>query len=276
MASFLQLSNRNKNYSNILHITDTHLFSKDNNVLLGVNSNASFSSVITEIKRRNKIFDLIVATGDFVQDGSKEAYIRFATNIRKFNTPCVWLAGNHDNYIFMQDVFSNYQLASNKIVLLGDKWLIVLLNSQVMGCAYGFLSKSELNFFKNALQSYPDREVLVFLHHHPIKSGCNWLDQHILKNSDKLEQIIQNNPKIKGLGWGHIHQNQKYIWHNCLAFSTPSTCVQFKPGSYDFQLSSDDAPGWREIVLNIDGSIQTNVYRIHNNHFKPDLSQNGY
>lgn len=276
MESLLQLPIQDANCGKILHITDSHLFADDSDSLLGVNSNASFLAVIDEIKHQNRHYDLIVATGDFVQDGSKRAYQRFAEEIKTLAVPCVWLAGNHDVYPYMQEVFNDYQLAANKVVLLGDKWLIVLLNSQVVGQAYGVLPESELMFLQNALTSHPDRAAMVFLHHHPIPSSCHWLDQHILKNNADLELIIKNNSMIKGLGWGHIHQQQEQIWHNCKAFSTPSTSVQFKPGCYNFQVSDQDAPGWREISLNQDGSLSSQVYRISNNQFLPDLSKNGY
>lgn len=276
MAPLLQLPINNDTHSEILHITDMHLFANDSDRLLGVNSNASFLSVIDEIKSRNKQYDLIVATGDFVQDGSKKAYQRFASQIKDFAMPCVWLAGNHDNFAYMQEVFNNYQLIENKVVLLGNKWIIILLNSQVVGQAYGFLSQSELDFLQHTLDYYSDRNALVFLHHNPITSSCHWLDQHILKNSVELEKIIQSHSMIKGLGWGHIHQQQDLKWHDCMVFSTPSTCVQFKPNCDKFQLSDQDAPGWREITLNVDGTLKTEVYRISNNRFLPDMSINGY
>lgn len=276
MESLLTLQILNQYCAKILHITDTHLFENENGALLGVKSNASFLSVINEIKRSNKKYDLIVATGDFVQDGSKKSYARFAEQIKQFNTPCVWLAGNHDNFSYMQEVFSSYQLAKNKVVMLGDNWLIVLLNSQVVGQAYGLLPKSELQFLEKALLAHTDKNAMVFLHHHPIDSGCHWLDEHILKNRDELEKIVQKFTSIKGLGWGHIHQQQDHVWHNCQAFSTPSTCFQFKPNCYDFQLANDDAPGWREIILNENGSIVSSVFRIADNQFLPDVSQKGY
>jgi 3',5'-cyclic-AMP phosphodiesterase len=276
LESLLTLQTQNRHSANILHITDTHLFSDDDGVLLGVKSNVSFLSVIDEIELSQKKYDLIVATGDFVQDGSKRAYARFAEQIIRFDTPCIWLAGNHDNFSYMQEVFSNYQLLENKIVSLGDSWLIILLNSQVVGQAYGLLSESELQFLENTLIAHTDKNVLIFLHHHPINSGCHWLDEHILKNSEQLEKILQNFSNIKGIGWGHIHQQQDHIWHNYHAFSTPSTCFQFKPNCYDFQLSKEDAPGWREIILSQDGTIESKVFRIANNQFAPDLSQNGY
>lgn len=276
MASLLTLQIQNKHCANILHITDTHLFADEDGALLGIKSNASFLSVINEIKRGNRKYDLIVATGDFVQDGSKKSYARFAEQIKQFNTPCVWLAGNHDNFSYMQEVFSNYQLAENKVVSLGDNWLIVLLNSQVVGQACGLLPQSELQFLEKTLLAHTDKNVMVFLHHHPISSGCHWLDEHILKNSNELEKIVKKFPSIKGLGWGHIHQQQDHVWHNCHAFSTPSTCFQFKPNCYEFQLSNDEAPGWREITLNEDGTIESSVFRIADNLFLPDVSQKGY
>lgn len=276
MESLLTLQIQNKHCANILHITDTHLFADEDGALLGIKSNASFLSVINEIKRGNRKYDLIVATGDFVQDGSKKSYARFAEQIKQFNTPCVWLAGNHDNFSYMQEVFSNYQLAENKVVSLGDNWLIVLLNSQVVGQACGLLPQSELQFLEKTLLAHTDKNVMVFLHHHPIDSGCHWLDEHILKNSNELEKIVKKFPSIKGLGWGHIHQQQDHVWHNCHAFSTPSTCFQFKPNCYEFQLSNDEAPGWREITLNEDGTIESSVFRIVDNLFLPDVSQKGY
>lgn len=276
MESLLTLQIQNKYCANILHITDTHLFADEDGALLGIKSNASFLSVINEIKRGNRKYDLIVATGDFVQDGSKKSYARFAEQIKQFNTPCVWLAGNHDNFSYMQEVFSNYQLAENKVVSLGDNWLIVLLNSQVVGQACGLLPQSELQFLEKTLLAHTDKNVMVFLHHHPIDSGCHWLDEHILKNSNELEKIVKKFPSIKGLGWGHIHQQQDHVWHNCHAFSTPSTCFQFKPNCYEFQLSNDEAPGWREITLNEDGTIESSVFRIADNLFLPDVSQKGY
>lgn len=276
MESLLQLPTKNKNYGKILQITDTHLFADGSHTLLGVNSNASFLAVIDEIKNSNRIYDLIVATGDFVQDGTKEAYEYFAQQITSLNTPCVWLAGNHDNYDYMQSIFANYRLVDNKVVLLSDKWIIILLNSQVEGYAYGFLPDSELVFLRKNLDRYSDRKVLIFLHHHPIKSMCHWLDQHILKNNIELGKIIQTYPQIKGIGWGHIHQRQDHLWNACKAFSTPSTCVQFKPNSYDFGLADKDTPGWRELTLNNDGTFETEVYRIDDNRFIPDLSQIGY
>lgn len=276
LQSYLTLPLIHQHLGRILHITDTHLFDKDQGTLLGIHSNKSFVAVMDEIEKHSSRFDLIVATGDFVQDGSKKGYQRFAERIIKFDAPCVWLAGNHDNFQLMQSTFNSYHLAENKVVLLGDNWIIILLHSQVVGQAYGFLAPSELNFLQKVLHDNPARSAIVFLHHHPIISGCDWLDKHALKNSNDLEHIIQSHSQIKGLGYGHIHQQQDNMWHTCQVFSTPSTCVQFKPNCHNFTLSDVDSPGWREISLTVEGKVESVVQRIDNHLFLPDMSQGGY
>lgn len=259
----------------ILHITDTHLFADEDGLLLGINTNASFDAVINEIKQHGEHFDLIVATGDFVQDSSQLAYLRFAKSIKQFSAPCVWLAGNHDNCDNMRFIFKQQNLPDNKVVLLGEKWLVIMLNSQVEGKTYGQLSSQELALLKNTLAMYPDRFAMVFLHHHPIMSQCHWLDNHCLINHTEFINLINQYPNIKGIGWGHIHQKSHHRLSHCQAFSTPSTCVQFKPLNHDFQVAND-LPGWRIIDLQRAGEIETKVQHLENIIFHPDMSQSGY
>ncbi|RKS87059.1 Icc protein [Orbus hercynius] len=269
----ISLSQRDNN-AKILHITDTHLFA-NNDALLGVRTNESFQAVIDEIKHQSDDYDLIVATGDFVQDGSRAAYTRFVQTIKQLPTPCVWLPGNHDVYAEMKAVFTQHGLPEKKVILVGEHWLIVLLNSQVVGKPYGYLPPSELEFLAATLANYPDRYVAVFLHHHPIRSNCDWLDQHCLKNSDTLGEIVSQHHNIRSIAWGHIHQAIEKTWYHCHVFSTPSTCVQFKPACHNFTLA-DDGPGWRVIELSDNGGVKSMSYSLENDSFLPDISQQGY
>lgn len=274
MRTFLSLPTKNS-YGKILHITDTHLFTDSKDTLLGINTNDSFHSVIAEIENNSQDYDLIVATGDFVQDGSIGAYRRFADRISQLAIPCVWLPGNHDVSAYMQQVFAEFKLPAEKLILLGDDWLLILLDSQVVGEAHGKLSGEQLSFLTQALCDYPERKALVFLHHHPVMSGCQWLDQHCLHNKDELECVIMQYSQVKGLGCGHIHQVIAHQWGECTIFSTPSTCVQFKPNCHNFTLEQC-SPGWRSISLCKDGSIESDVHYLASMLLLPDLTINGY
>lgn len=276
MESHLHLQTDNA-IGRVLHITDTHLFADKRAELLGINTYASFHAVMDEICDQQSVFDLIVATGDFIQDKSIKGYEYFAERIVQFNKPCVYLQGNHDEPSFMEQVFSDYGLLNNKTVLLNNDWVLVLLNSRVEGAAYGYLAESELKLLLDTVNLYPNRHVMVFLHHHPVASGCNWLDAHCLKNSGDLAQIVRQHPQIKSMGWGHIHQTMNRTWYQCQVFSTPSTCVQFEANCHDFKLSTR-APGWRMIDLfDGDAIIKTVTHHIELcDEFLPDMSQSGY
>lgn len=54
----------------ILQITDTHLFAGETDTLLGINTLHSYHAVLDAIVKQQLPADLIVATGDLVQDQS--------------------------------------------------------------------------------------------------------------------------------------------------------------------------------------------------------------
>ena len=61
----------------IVQVTDPHLFNDPKSELLGINTQASFSQVLTEIQQQHYAYDLVLATGDLVQDSSDNGYLRF-------------------------------------------------------------------------------------------------------------------------------------------------------------------------------------------------------
>ena len=57
--------------------------------------------------------------------------------------------------------------------------------------------------------------------------------------------------------------------------ASPSTCVQFAPGSEEFQVDRS-APGYRWLRLHADGRLDTGVSRVTGIHFEVDYSVKGY
>lgn len=259
----------------ILQITDTHLFAGKDETLLGVNTWASFDAVLQAISASNRHYDLIVATGDLAQDHTAEAYQHFAEGISRLSAPCVWLPGNHDFQPAMFSTLSEAKIADEKHILLGEHWQIVMLDSQVFGVPHGLMSDYQLEWLENTLAREPQRHTFVLLHHHPLPSGCTWLDQHSLRNPHMLEAVLQRYPLARTLLCGHIHQDMDIDWNGRRVMATPSTCVQFKPHCTNFTIDSE-APGWRWIDLHADGHIETEVERLTTRAFSPDLDSEGY
>lgn len=261
----------------ILQLTDTHLFAGKHETLLGVNTWSSFEAVLDTLVAEQRPYDLIVASGDLAQDHSPEAYQHFVDAIARLNAaPVVWLPGNHDYQPTMVTTLANGAgISDTKHILVGDAWQVVLLDSQVPGVPHGELSDYQLEWLERTLSAHASRHTLIFLHHHPMPSGCTWLDQHSLRNSHMLEAVLQPFPLAKTLVCGHIHQDLDLNWNGRRLLSTPSTCVQFKPHCTNFTIDTVP-PGWRWLTLGPDGSVETEVQRLQTSRFTPDLDSEGY
>lgn len=260
----------------IVQITDPHLFQDTNGELLGVNTQASFSQVLSEIQQQQYDYDLVLATGDLVQDNSDEGYLRFRQEVKTLNNKMVfWIPGNHDFQPKMFEILKEETVSAKKHILLGDKWQILLLDSQVQGVPHGQLEAEELDWLKLKLQEYPERYSLVVLHHHLLSTGSAWLDQHNLRNANELAEVLAPFKHVKALLYGHIHQQVDSEWLGYQVMATPSTCIQFKADSNTFALDIVQ-PGWREIDLHADGHIETRVKRIQQASFLPNMQVEGY
>lgn len=261
----------------ILQITDTHLFAGETDTLLGINTLNSYHAVLDAIAKQQLPADLIAATGDLVQDQTTRAYQRFTDGIARLPAPCVWLPGNHDYQPSMAKELAAAGISSSKQVLLGEQWQILLLDSQVQGVPHGELSDDQLIWLDNCLAQQPGRHTVVMLHHHPLASGCTWLDQHSLRNSHMLAEVLTCYQNIDAILCGHIHQDMDVMWNGIRILATPSTCVQFKPHCTNFTLDTA-APGWRylELTTGDNPSLSTQLFRLETDEFSPDLGSDGY
>lgn len=275
MESLFQLTVARGAPVRILQITGTHLFAGEHETLLGVNTHRSYHAVLEAIHAEARPYDIVVATGDLAQDHSVAAYQHFANGIATLNKTCLWLPGNHDFQPAMVDTLANAGVNPAKHMLLGDHWQIILLDSQVFGVPHGELSDYQLEWLERTLSLYPQRHALILLHHHPLPSGCTWLDQHSLRNAHMLGEVLQHYPLAKTLLCGHIHQDLDLQWEGRRLLATPSTCIQFKPLCTNFTIDTL-SPGWRYLDLHPDGTLTTELHRLDGTEFRPDLDSDGY
>lgn len=258
----------------LAQITDSHIFQDPQGCLLGLNTRESFEAVCDRVMREEWRPDAILATGDLSQDASPQAYQYLADSFKSMDVPTFWCPGNHDNPETMELYLSNNRVFAAKQILVG-RWQIILLDSSVKGKVHGNLAKEQLDFLERALKRYPDKHALVSLHHQPLDIGSKWLDQIGLKNADEFNQVIAKYSQVKGVLWGHIHQEYQHTVKGVQWIATPSSCVQFKPGSEDFSAGTE-APGYRYLNLFSDGRIESVVHRIDNMEFTVDYSIKGY
>jgi 3',5'-cyclic-AMP phosphodiesterase len=257
----------------LVQLSDSHLFADGAGKLLGMDTQDSLQRVIERVLQEQPQIDLILASGDLSQDGSAESYQRFREMTDVIPAPARWFPGNHDEVPAMQAACVDSDLLE-PVIDLGN-WRVTLLDSSIPGAVPGYLSEQQLALLERALSEAPDRHHLICLHHHPVSIGCKWMEPIGLRNPDALFAVLERFSQVRAVLWGHIHQELDQQRGPIRLLASPSTCVQFAPGSEEFQVDKT-APGYRWLRLFDDGRLETGVSRVTGIKFEIDYTIKGY
>ncbi|HEB77890.1 MAG TPA: 3',5'-cyclic-AMP phosphodiesterase [Methylothermaceae bacterium] len=274
MAMTLELSLPPRAPVKLLQLSDCHFLEQPGDTLMGVDTEQSFHSVLASLRQNpNWPADLILLTGDLVQNPTRNAYQRLFRHLRNIDIPWVCLPGNHDDLSLIREILCREKAHCSKRILAG-RWQILCLNSKLPDSHAGHLAAEELDFLAQSLAQNPI-PTLVALHHPPLPVGSTWMDTMQLDNSEQLFSVLNHYPHVRGIIFGHIHQVFEVSHNGIPLWSVPSTCFQFKPKSSDFALD-ELPPGWRWLKLQPDGRIDTWVERLDACPPGLDFSQSGY
>ncbi|MCU1740243.1 MULTISPECIES: 3',5'-cyclic-AMP phosphodiesterase [unclassified Pseudomonas] len=257
----------------LVQLSDSHLFAEADGTLLGMNTRDSLQRVIDCVLAEQPGVDLLLATGDLSQDGTVASYRQFREMSEVIGAPTRWLPGNHDELPEMAEAARHSDLLE-PVVDIGN-WRIILLDSAVPGSVPGYLQDEQLQLLAQALSEAPQRHHLVCFHHHPISIDCAWMEPIGLRNPEALFAVLDRFPQVRALLWGHIHQELDRERNGVRLLASPSTCVQFAPGSEDFKVD-DKAPGYRWLRLHSDGRLETAISRVRGFDFEVDYGGTGY
>jgi Icc-related predicted phosphoesterase len=102
------------------------------------------------------------------------------------------------------------------------------------------LHKNTLEYFKNTLAGYHDREVVVITHHAPSYQSIHERyrgDHHMSGGyASDLSEFILNHPQIKVWCHGHVHDFFEYRIGSTRVVCNPRGYIGYEPSAYDFQL----------------------------------------
>lgn len=257
----------------LVQLSDSHLFAEADGTLLGMNTRESLQRVIDLVRAQQSRIDLMLATGDLSQDGTLASYQQFRGMTSALGVPARWIPGNHDEPQIMAHAAVHSDLLE-PVVDIGN-WRVTLLDSAVPGSVPGYLQDQQLQLLAQALSEAPNRHHLVCFHHHPVSIGCAWMEPIGLRNPDALFAVLDRFPQVRAVLWGHVHQEIDRERNGVRLLASPSTCIQFAPGSEDFKVS-EQAPGYRWLRLHADGRLETGVERVNGFTFTVDYGSNGY
>jgi len=245
----------------LIQFTDLHLGESAGDRVRGIDADRGYLGAIDHAREDLETADGVLITGDLTQDTGEAAYYRVLEVEGYTSAPVRVIPGNHDDPELMRDLFARGRTRMAPELRLGH-WGTFFVNSSIPGQTHGRVDSASLGQLQELLRRSDMEHLLVVLHHHPVAAGSAWLDGLGLENGGALFEVLGNDPRVRGVVWGHVHQEVDTHYRDIRLLATPATCVQFAPKSDRFALDQR-LPGYRLLHLEPDGAIRTEVRRYH-------------
>ena len=100
------------------------------------------------------------------------------------------------------------------------------------------------------------------MHHPAVDVGSDWLDEINLKEGRDNFIELAARYDVDLVVAGHVHQESESILNGTSFLTTPSTCAQFKPLSYDFALDGT-LPAFRLFDFTKRNSFSSSIIRVN-------------
>jgi Icc protein len=244
----------------LLHFTDLHLSGDETALLRGLRPMATLRRTLAQAMAQSQANgwrpDAIVVTGDIVHDDPC-GYELFRREFAPLGLPICCIPGNHDDAVALSQALDQPPFITHGAFDLRG-WRLVLLDTSVAGQDGGHLPPAQLQLLEQSLAT-ATTPVLVCLHHHPVPIMSDWLDHIGLDNAADFFRIIDAHRAVRGILWGHVHQQYDGLRRGVRLLATPSTCAQFMPHSDAFAIDPRP-PAFRTLELSPDGSVNTELY----------------
>jgi len=230
----------------ILQISDCHCYAEDGRKLAWADRDVYPNRNLRAVLRRLSTVpaDRLVITGDLADDGSSAAYRRVDQLLADFPLPAYALPGNHDSYEKMGAALKI--VGTPRQIKLGN-WRLVFLDS----------NRAADPVFLAGLP--PNEHIALFMHHHPVPVGSAFLDDLGLPAAEEFWEQAEKFGDIKAVFHGHVHQEFEAVKKGVKIYGAPATSIQGLPEQSTLKIEHA-IPGWREITLQDDGTVKTEVF----------------
>ena len=197
----------------IAQLSDTHIKPEGRLAYRRVDTALFLARAVEHLRGLDPRPDVVLVTGDLVDAGLEEEYVRLRRLLAPLPMPVYLIPGNHDAREPLRRVFGgdgtkftgerfnnlHYTIETHAIRLIG-------LDTLVPGQGGGRLGPERLPWLEARLAEAPARPTLVFMHHPPFKTGIQGMDAQWLDDGAALGALIRRHPQVEGVTCGHVHR----------------------------------------------------------------------
>jgi Icc protein len=204
-------------------------------------SNQAFADAIHHVLTLDRRPDLMLITGDLVDDGRPEAYDALRDILASLTIPFLVIPGNHDDRENLRKAFSDhaYLPTEGPLHYCVDDYpvRIIGLDSTVPGLHHGHIDAAGLRWLKTTLSADTTKPTMLMLHHPPFACGIPYMDEYRYFEGDQLAAVVKGFDNIEIVLCGHVHRSMLTRWANTVVSACPSTATEI-----DLQLTASAQP----------------------------------
>ncbi len=193
--------------------------------------------------------DVLLATGDLVDRGDQDSYIRLEEAFSDLPFPVHMCLGNHDLRGPFRKQFPNVPTAGGFVQYEIDDGPLRLLFLDTLeeGRHGGAFCDVRAQWLAERLAEKPDKPTLLILHHPPVESGIAWM------NTDPREPWVSvladtmaGHDQIRGMITGHLHRNISTSFEGTSLSICASTAPQV---AFDLEPIDPENPDGRNMIV---------------------------
>ncbi len=220
----------------IAQISDTHILARSGGGTVGKSRADNLRRCIADINRLRP--DLVVHTGDIVQDGLPEEYAHICEIVAPLEMPIYFVPGNRDrrdallrafgdhNYFPTDGDFLHYTVENRAIRLVA---LDSIAAGKEVGDNKGAFCTSRGAWLDDELAQAPDRPTILLIHHPPFDVGSHYVGGYRRpREADDLAAVVSRHPQIVRLLCGHVHRSIQVGWAGTVASIMPSIAIDLR------------------------------------------------
>ncbi|SEL85871.1 Calcineurin-like phosphoesterase [Roseateles sp. YR242] len=206
-----------------------------------VDSNQALIEAIDHLLRIDKRPDLVLVTGDLVDEGRPEEYAVARALLARLPMPYLVIPGNHDHRENFRAAFQDhgYLPAEGPLHYCVDDYAVrfIGLDSCVPTLHHGHIDADGLAWLDGVLESNPVKPTVVMLHHPPFVCGIPYMDEYRYIDPAPLAAVLQRYSNIELVLCGHVHRSMLRRWAGTVVCACPSTVTEI-----DLQLLPNALP----------------------------------
>jgi 3',5'-cyclic-AMP phosphodiesterase len=183
--------------------------------------------------------------------------------------PVFVLAGNHDDRDGLREYFALQGPTGSvgepfRYTVSIDGLRLVVCDTILPGREEGSLDDERRAWLAEQLAADPTTPTVVAMHHPPLLTGLEALDEIGLPPEDRLAlgDLLAANPHVRRVVAGHVHRGAFDVLGGCGVFTCPSTHLQapLEIGLTDLRLVEE--PGGFALHALLDGTVVSHIQPI--------------